>query len=163
MRKWIIILFLALVAAPTRGYCFETSLLDMHKEVLEESKKIKGLLKDTKDVLLVNSMWDAALITMTQIEAYFSMMGVFNTIDPKEITPEPIRYLRLWLGKIKDTNQLNIKSLNALGEPKDKNTELHMAVLKVYYRKLNDRIDRELEKLNLIEESLEMDMATQQE
>jgi hypothetical protein len=115
-------------------------------------------MKDTRDVVLVSSMWDSAILTMTQLEAYFSMVGMFNIIDMEHMDEGTINYLFLWLNKIKATNELNIKSINAVTAVLDKKTELHTAVLKVYYKKLNDKIDAELEKLSLIEESLKMEL-----
>jgi hypothetical protein len=137
-----------------KAYALDTTLLEMRNEVFEESKKIKPLLADSKDIVLVNSMWDSCIITMTQLDAYFTILSVFNTIKNEDLTKEAINYLVLWLNQIKSTNELNIKSLNAITQKIEPDTEVHMAVLKVYYKKLNEQIVSELDKISLVEESL---------
>ena len=153
----LIAAFVAVLACQV-AYALESELMDMYDELQKESENIKVLMKNTKDIVLVSSMWDSTILTMTQLEAYFSMVGVFNAIDMDEMDEGAINHLILWLNKIKATNELNIKSLDAVKMTLNRKTELHTAVLKVYYRKLNDKIDAELEKLLLIEESLKVEL-----
>ncbi|MBN1872512.1 MAG: hypothetical protein JW800_08070 [Candidatus Omnitrophica bacterium] len=156
MKKLIFVVFAAIILASGVSYAFDSALLDMYDELQQESNKIRVLLKGSKDIVLVSSMWDSTIVTMTQLEAYFSMLGIFNIIDVKQMDEKAIDYLIRWLNKIKATNELNIKSLNTVKTTLERNTELHTAVLKVFYRKLSDKIDAEIEKLMLISESMEI-------
>ena len=156
MKKIPVIVIALLLFFCSAAHALETALLDMHDEIAEESKKIRALLNETKDIVLISSMWDSCILTMTQLEAYFSMLGIFNAVNPQEVDKGATNYLILWLNKIKSTNDLNRKSLGSIEKKMTKGTELHIAVLKVYYKKLNDKIDLELEKISLIEESLKI-------
>jgi hypothetical protein len=153
MRRIASIVLSLVIFANTSVYAFDTALINKRSEILEESKKIKSLLTKSQDVILVNSMWDACVLTMTQLDAYFLMVSVFNTIKRKDISKEAVDYLITWLKEIKKTNDVNIKSLNAVSRDLDPNTEVHRAVLKVYYNKLNGEIDSELKKITLLKKS----------
>jgi len=152
----VILIFLVLCVFSTAAcHAFESRLLDIHNQIFEESKKIKDLFRTTKDVILISTMWDSCIITVNQLEAYFFMVSIFNTIKERQLEEKPVGYLMDWLNKIKQTNELNIKSLDDMGQALEPSTELHLAVLKVYYKKLNSEINEELEKLSTLKKSLE--------
>ena len=157
MKKitFIMLVLFSFFAVTGQAVAFESKLLDIHNKILEESKKIKEIFTGTKDVILVSTMWDSCIVTITQLEAYFFMVSIFNSINEKDMGEEPVDHLSNWLNKIKKTNEMNINSLNSVSHPVSPDTELHMAALKVYYKRLNKEIDEELEKLSVLKKVLE--------
>ena len=149
--KKIILLTLAAVVF-TNGIVFAagSKLMDIRNKFLVESQEIKGLLPQTKDVILVNSMWCSGAMTISQLDAYFSELGIFNTIKKKEIAGTAIDFLVNWLREIKETNDLNIQSLGSITQNIEPNTKLHLETLKGYYADLNGRIEKEFVKLNAL-------------
>lgn len=155
MKKLVMLMILSVVVFSVfSAYALDTGLFDVYNEILEESKRIKTLLETSQDIILVNSMWDSCIMTMTELEAYFNLLRIFNKIKQENLDEETVGYLGDWLNKTKKTNELNIKSLNAISRPLDPNTEVHIAALKVYLKKLNKQIDAELEKISTIKNSL---------
>lgn len=154
MRKIIFVILALVMLLNFSVLALDTALFDLRNRIFEESKEIKSLLQDSKDAVLVSSMWDSCIIAMTQIDAYFSMLGIFNTIKKENLSDASINYLIDWLGQIKGTNELNIKNLSALYQPMEPNTEVHVAVLTDYFGNLNKQIDVELDKLSIIKKTL---------
>ena len=149
----------ALIAAVLLSMCVnalaaESMFMQMREDIVENSKMIKSLPLDSKDVLIISSMWDSCIMTITQLDAYFSLVGMYNTIPQDQVTEEAIGYLELWLKEIKTTNELNLKSLTSIKQEVEPNTELHLAALRVFYRKFNKEIEAELEKLSLLKQAL---------
>jgi hypothetical protein len=126
----------------------------MRNKIFEESKDLKSLLANSKDIILINSMWDSCIIAMSQLDAYFTMLGIFNTIKEENLKEEVINYLTSWLEGIKKTNELNIKSLDAVSVTLESKTKAHILRLKDYFGKLNDQINAELDKISLLKKSL---------
>ena len=153
MRK-IIFIVLTLSFFCFSAYALDTKIVGMRNKFFEESKAIKTLLADSKDMILLNSMWDSCIMTMTQLDAYFSMVGIFNTIKKETLTEEAINYITNWLEAIKKTNDLNIKSLNAITNPVEPKTKIHMEKLRGYFNDLNNQINTELNKISIIKKSL---------
>ncbi len=152
--KKIIFIILALSIFCFSSYVFAAPLMDMRNKIFEESKVIKSLLVTSKNTVLVNSMWDSCIITLTQLDAYFYMQGIFNTIKKEDLNEACVNYLINWLNEVKKTDELNIKSLNTISvavEPKEK---IRMEKLKEYFSDLNKQIDNELSKLSLLNQSL---------
>ena len=136
------------------SYALDTTLLDMRNRIFEQSKELKALLPKTKNVIFVNNMWDTCVLTMTQLEGYFFMLGIFNTIKAESMSEESIDYLGMWLNEIKRTNTLNIKGLNAITAPLESDAKAQVDKLKAYYNDLNTRIDSELKKLSLLKKTV---------
>jgi hypothetical protein len=128
----------------------------MRNKISAESKQIKTLLLESKDMVLMNSMWDSCVITMTQLDAYFYMVGIFNTIKKEDLKGDTINYLTNWLNIIKDTNELNIKSLNTAIQILEPKTKVYKERLKSYFSELNKKIDSELVKISLLRKSLKI-------
>lgn len=155
MKRIAFVVLVLFMLSTVASYAFESKLLSVYNQIFDESKRIKALLPDTKDILLMNSLWDSCLVTITQIEAYFFMLSIFNTIKKEEMQEPSVDYLVDWLNKTKSANELSIKSLDAFTQPADPNTQLHMAALKVYYKKLNSDIDEEIKKLSVLKKSVQ--------
>ncbi len=153
MKRIAFVVLALFLFSTVASYAFESKLLTIYNQIFDESKKIKALLASTKDVLVMNTLWDSCLVTVTQLEAYFFMLSVFNTIKDKEAEDASADYLINWLTKTKSTSELNIKSLDAFTMTVEPNTQLHMAALKVYYKKLNSEIDEEVKKLSILKKA----------
>ncbi len=152
------LLVLALVVGLSANACAQsTGLMEMRNKLLTESQQIKALFQDTKDVILVSSMVDSCVLTASQLDAYFSQLGIFNTIKKDEVTPAAINFLEQWLKGIKGTNDLNIKSLNAFtvdASSKQAKTKLHLERLTGYFAELNTQVDQELAQLAALRSAL---------
>jgi len=144
-----LIAFILIILFSLNAYALDTTLLDMRNKIFKESKEIKALLTRSKDVFLINSMWDSCVLTMAQLDAYFSMLGIFNTIRNDCLSPTAVDYLSDWLKEIKQSNDLNVKSLNSFMMTIEPETKGYVDALKDYYNDLNARIDKELNKLTL--------------
>ncbi|MBI5150936.1 MAG: hypothetical protein HZA28_09255 [Candidatus Omnitrophica bacterium] len=129
------------------AYAEESSLMDLRNKILVESQGIKAWLPDTKDAVLVSSLWDSCVLTISQLDAYFSQLGIFNTIKKEDVTPAAVEFLEKWLQGIKNTNDVNIKSLAAVSQPLQAKTKLHVERLSGYFADLNKEIDKELAKV----------------
>lgn len=153
MKKVVFIFLIMSIVLNCSVYAADNALFTMRGEIFEESKKIKAVLADSKDVILVSSMWDSCVILLTQLDAYFSMLGIFNAIKDKDLTADPINYIYSWLKGIKETNELNIKSLNEVVQVNDAKTKPQMEILKVYFKDTNDNINAELKKFDALRKS----------
>lgn len=156
MKKTLLIIF-ALVAGLSlnaHAQAAATGLMEVRNKVLKESQEVKALLPDTKDVILVSSMLDSCILTVSQLDAYFSQLGIFNTIKKENVTPGAIGFLEQWLNTIKSTNDLNIKSLNAITQNIQAKTKLHLERLTGYFADLNTQIEQELAQLAALKKAL---------
>jgi hypothetical protein len=149
----VVVLLLLNVSAYAANVSF-VSFLDMRKKIFDESKAIKAELTSSKDMVLINSLWDSCVITIGQLDAYFSMLGIFNTIKKGALSGDAVDYLINWLKRIKDNNTLNITSLNAVTMKIEAKTKLHIDKLTNYFVDLNKRIDQEIVKLTLVKDSV---------
>lgn len=129
------------------AYASDPGLLTLRGKLFSESQELKVALASSQDAVLVSSMWDSCIISLTQIDAYFSMLGIFNTIKKENASEAAADYLSGWLNEIKRTNDLNIKSLESVSLITDQSTKDHMEKLKVYFSELNAQIAAELKKV----------------
>lgn len=153
MRKTVAILILFILLG-SQAYALDTGLVDMRARAFEESKTLKPLLTKSKDMILLNSLWDACIITISQLDAYFSMVGIFNTINKEDATQEAVNYLISWLKEIKKANDVNIISLSAVTQAIEPNTVVYMEKLRGYFKDLNQQLDSELERLSALKNAL---------
>lgn len=154
MKKIVFIILTFVIFLSFNAYALNSTLINMRTKIFEESKDLKSVLTDSKDVVLVNSMWDSCIIAISQLDAYFNMLGIFNTIKKVNLKEDAINYLSGWLEGIKKTNKLNIKSLDAMTLSLQPKTKAHIVKLKDYFDKLNDQIDVELDKISILRKSL---------
>lgn len=155
--KRTLLIVLALVAGlsfSAHAQATATGLMEIRNKLLTESQQIKALFSDTKDVILVSSMVDSCILTASQLDAYFSQLGIFNTIKKDDVTPAAIHFLEQWLNGIKNTNDLNVKSLNAVTQNIQAKTKLHLERLTGYFTDLNTQIDQELAQLAALKSAL---------
>lgn len=154
MRK---IIFIGLALTFFLGlnvYGLNNSFLDIHNKIFEESQEIKLLLPNSKDIVLLSSMWDTCLLTISQLDAYFHMLGIFNTINEKNLNQEAVAELTQWLSEIKRGSELNLKILNESARPTEASTKNHIEKIKSHFSELNKRIDAELGKVSILDKSI---------
>lgn len=156
MRKRVAVLCAAAIILGSSAYAFETSLLDIRNKIFEESKKIKLLLTTTENPLLVTSMWDSCIVATAQLDAYFHMLGIFNTIKQDATSVYAVDFLSSWLNIIKDTNTLNIRNLDAIANNVEPAVRAHTAALSGHFADTNERIAKELNKIFLLKKSIEL-------
>lgn len=156
MKKIFFVAVLVLVLLAQSLYAFDTTLRDIRTEVYTESNEIKALMRKTRDPVLVSSIYDSCLITITQLDAYFHMLNIFNTIERKNLKQEALDSLMTWLVTTKNMNDLNIMSLGDTTQAFDRDTKTHMKKLKKIYSRLNEKIDAERKKIDSIKRSLRL-------
>ena len=144
MKKIISIVLLLFIFSNLNAYAMDAKIIELRNKIFEESKQIKSLLGNSKDVVLLTGMFDACLLTVSQIDAYTYMMGIFNTIKDTEVNEEAFKYLTEWLILMRTTSSLNIKSFDAVIQPIEPSTKPHIGILKDYFTNLNKKIDNEL-------------------
>lgn len=148
MKKNILVILFLLVFSTISSYALDTGLFEMRNKIVVESKQLKSLLLESKDMVLMSSMWDSCVMTMTQLDAYFYMVGIFNSVkNPSEQT---INFLLNWLKIIKSTSELNIRSLDASTQVIEGRTKTHKEKLKKNFAELNKNIDAELERVTTL-------------
>ncbi len=148
--KRIMIMLILVSLLSSQAYALDTGLINMRAKIFEESKAIKPLLTKSKDIILLSSLWDSCVIAMSQLDAYFSLVGIFNTIKKEDATDTAVNYLMDWLREIKKTNDVNIIGLSALTQAIEPNTVVHMEKLRGYFKDLNKQIDAELERVSAL-------------
>ncbi|MBU2102275.1 MAG: hypothetical protein ABH865_06015 [Candidatus Omnitrophota bacterium] len=138
------------------AYPLGTTLLDIRNGIFEEAKQVQSLLNQSKDAGLVVSMWDTCIISVTQLNGYFYMLGIFEKIKTEDLSEEPINYLLSWLLEIRKTNDMNIKSLEQYAMPVEAKTKAQRERIRGYFVELNKRIDREITKIKLLWQSVQV-------
>lgn len=151
MKKKILILSALLVFFSVNGYALENDLLEMRSKISAESKQIKTLFLKSKDTVLMSSMWDSSVMAMAQLDAYFYMVGIFNSVkSPDEAT---VNYLINWLKIIRSTSELNIKSLDAATQILEPKTKVYKERLRGDFGELVKKIDSELKRVSMLKKA----------
>ena len=148
------IVFITAMLTAVMAYAADSPFLDLRSKISDESREVKSLMANSKDPILISSLWDSCLMTASQLDAYFAMLGIFNTIKKQDYTQEAIDQLYGWLTAIKKTNDLNVKSLDSVMETIDSDTRMHVVVIKNYFKQLSREIDSELNKLSLLKKTV---------
>ena len=154
MKKIVFIVLALVILLGKTVFALETRFMNIRSKILIESQEIKSLLADTKDIILVNSMWDSCAMAISQLDAYFSLVGIFNTIKKEDASDAALDFLVKWLNGMKNTNNVNINSLNSVTQKLQAQTQLRLEKLKGYFAELNQQIDAELKKLSAFKETL---------
>lgn len=156
-NKMIIVLAVMILTAGVNAHAFDTSLIDIRGRFFQESKHIKGLIvTNPTDIIIINNLWSSCLATVNQLDAYFNMLGIFSEVKKSEQNQEQADYLLSWLNEIKAANSLNIKSLNAANPSLAGETQKFAGKLSILFEDLTKRIDKEIEKINIIKKSMQI-------
>jgi hypothetical protein len=121
--------------------------------MFDESQEIKALLSRSKDAVLLISMFDSCIMAVSQIDAYFYMLGIIEPIKKEDLSSASLDFIAKWLNGIKKTNELSIKSLNIVMQAIEPKTKAHIEKLKLYFGVLNNQINSELNKIYLLEKA----------
>jgi len=149
---FIKLLCVAMAVALMAGnvYAADMKLMEMRDRVYDESTQMKPLLANSQDVVLLGSMWDACLMAMMQLDAYFYMVGIFNEVNEEAAKAQTIDYLIKWLTQMKAANDVNIGNLSTVGMPVQAKTQVHIDRLKNLFFDINKVLDVEIRDLNFL-------------
>ena len=137
-------------------YAIDTRLLDLRNRILNESDELRVLLPNSKDAVILVSMFDSCLIAASQIDAYFHMLGIFESIKEKDLTDVAFDFILSWLNEIKNTNNLNIKNLSASTQTNVPTTQVHVEKLKGYFIEFNNRIKTEIDTVSMLKKTFKI-------
>lgn len=154
MKKPILILFMLFLLVNFCAFGLDTSLLGMRREFFKESQDIKRDMTNSKDIILINSLWDSCIMAISQLDAYLVMIKIFTSIEEDVVTKEAIDAITDWLNSMKKSNRLNIKSLDRVDRVFVESTKKHVRILKTYFVVLNNIIDKELKKFSAMKRIL---------
>jgi hypothetical protein len=147
MRKIFVIV--AVVAFWATGAYAESDfkILELRNRFFEESKQVKDLIPQSKDPAVLMSLYNSCVLTITQFDAYFGMLGIIQTMSDKELSSRALDVVSNWLYEIKRTNALNISTLDGMKLELAPETKNHLARLKAYFAESTMRADAELSKI----------------
>lgn len=147
MKKLVLVVALVALISGFTAYAEEgPTLFELRNDIFSKSKEMRPLLAGAKeDMIFMNSMWDASIATMQQLDAYFNMLGIFETIKKEDVTKKAIAYLSDWLNTINTNNRMNVQNLNAISQKAfDPATKARAINMIAYYNRLNARIGKEV-------------------
>jgi hypothetical protein len=156
MKKIIAFLFLLFTLFNFKAYAIDFQVFDMRNKLFEEAKEIRLLLPKSKDAVFLTAMFDSCIIATSQLDAYFSMLGIFESIKKRDLNDAPIDFIVNWLNEIKKTNEINIKMLTSVTQQIDSATRVHIKKLEAFFKELTGRINAELDKFSSIRASLKL-------
>jgi hypothetical protein len=119
----------------------------MRNKIFDESKEIRSALISSKNSFLLVTMFDSCIQSTSQLDAYFYMLGLFNSIRRSDLNTGHTDFLISWLSQIKSTNELVLRSLTNLPQPIDSKALLHVKKMQKLFGELNALVDTELKKV----------------
>ncbi len=151
MRRMICVTmaFMMLFAAAA-SYAAGNTFMEIRNKFFAESKEIKSIFTVNKDIVLIASMWDTCMVVISQLDAYFYMAEIYNTIIPTQVTKVAVDSLIGWLKEIKKTNSLSLSLLNDPNVQVEPATMIRMESLKRLLLDLDARVDNELARLGTL-------------
>ncbi len=154
MKKAVLIILFCAIFFSSYAFAFDSvTLVGIRNSLFEETRVITPLLADSKDVILLNNMWNMCVVAITQVDAYFSMLNLFNAIENNKKSYAAIDQLTSWLNQIKSVNVSNIKSLEA--ETIEEKTLIQVRKIRGYFAMLNRQVDIDLLRISMVKKSLE--------
>jgi hypothetical protein len=149
MKKLILVLAFWLCLSSGAG-AVDFKMFDMRNKIFEGSKEIKALISTSSDAVALTSMFDACLVSITQLDAYFNMLGILETINKEDLSRPAVDFIISWLNEMKSSSDLSLKFIGGLAQPLEPKTREQIEKLKAYFKELNKLADAELYKLSLI-------------
>jgi hypothetical protein len=154
MKKSIFLILVLILAWCGMAQALETTLVDVRNDILKNAQEMKGYFTTSRDPLLLNSMWDSSVMAVSQLDAYFSMLGIFNTIKNENLTEDSVKYLLKWLKQVQETTELNIKGLEAIKTTTDARSKVFALKLKDIFNNLKSKLAQENQNVAKLGESL---------
>jgi hypothetical protein len=131
----------------------DNRLLDMRNKIYGTSIEVRGLLQTSKDVVLLIGMFDSCLMAVSQLDAYFSMLGIMESMKRSSPNQETYKFFSEWLKGIKNTNDQNVLTLSEATRVIDPVTQAKVERLKSDFVALNGLISNELTKFYVIDKA----------
>ena len=159
MKKIIFgILALAMVVFLNFEACAldSASFFRMRTQLYNESQDLKALIANSPDAAVINGIWGTCLITISQLDAYVCMIGVFNSVKGKDSEAEAVNYLSTWLSGMKSTSDLNIKAITDIPFKVQPKTKVYLEKLKGYLVELNKMVDMEIGNVASLSKAMKM-------
>jgi hypothetical protein len=145
MKKIILLVLSLLLAWNFSAYALDTTLLDVRNEIFKNGQDLKEFFATSRDPLLLNSLWDSSVTVVSQLDAYFSMLGIFNAVKNENLNDEAFSYLIAWLNRIKESADLNIQSLDGIKTTTDARSKMFVSKFKASFNNLRDGVPKELQ------------------
>jgi hypothetical protein len=154
-RKLMLIFLILFFIMRAETFALDLGIVEIRNKLFEESSKIKSSLTASKDAVMMVNMFDSCILSVNQIDAYYSMLGVMETIKGENLTRQAVDLVVDWLNAMKKTNELNIKNLETVTQQIEPATRVFLGRIKGYFRELNKKLDRELSRLLVVKLSLQ--------
>jgi len=137
------------------AYGLDTKLLDLREKLFGESNQIKqSITPQNRDFVLLSGIFDSCILAVTQIDAYFYLLGVFEFIRKEDLNKNCFNFLLSWLNMMKKTNDLSLKNLNTAGPIMEEETKNYIARIKSYFIELDKQIIKEKNRMDILMRSL---------
>ncbi|MCH7504034.1 hypothetical protein IID04_00145 [PVC group bacterium] len=152
MKKIICLFTIGIFFASSAAYAESTisELKSMRDKMFQVSVELKTVLTKTKEVILANTLWDASVMTVTQLDAYFIMVGIYETIPRESRLEQAAQYIIYWLTSVENTNDVNIKSLESMTNLTDPRLDKYVQTMKSFFQNINSLIRGEITKLKIL-------------
>jgi hypothetical protein len=154
MRKILFLTLGLVLGLSLAAQALETTLIDSRNEILQNAQEMKTYFTTTRDPVLLNNMWDSSALAVSQLDAYFSMLGIFNTIKKENLDEAAFNYLIKWLNQVKDSTALEIKSLDAVNKTADARSKVLMLKTKGIFNNFIARVTKELQTVSQYQATL---------
>lgn len=156
MKKFIFITVVFIIFSGCRTYAVDTRLLNLRNSIFDASQELKPLIDNSRDAVVLVSLFDSCLLTVTQIDAYFHMLGVFESAKKEAQTADSFDFILSWLSTIKNTTDSNINNLDRPLRIFVPSTDINIDKLKVYYKELKTLIQNESNRVTAIQKALKI-------
>ena len=154
MKKIIFLVLTLVLVWSCFAQALETTLIDVRSEIMKNAQGMQAYFASSRDPVLINSMWDSSIMAVSQLDAYFSMLGIFNTIKKDNLDAVSANYLISWLNQIKATAELNIRTLDSIKSTTDARSKVFAIKLKDIFNNLKTRVIGELQTVTKLQASL---------
>lgn len=163
MKKAAVAIVVSLLCAHLAleaAYAVDSKLLQLRGRIFEGSQEIKALITPaSKDAAVLTSLFDSCIVAVNQVDAYFSMLGLFEAVRKEDRTATTIDFLGNWLSQIKRTNDLNLKFLGSAPAAVEESTKAQIEKLRGYFSELNSWVEKEQVKLSVLRKALKAPQA----
>lgn len=157
MKVRLISLFslIVLVTSFNIGYTQQINPMQgLRDKIFQESKDIKDIMSKTNDLIMMTVLFDSCTITLSYIDAYFSMLNILDTIEDEYITTDTLDVINKWLISMEAANDMNLRSLDSSIPTFEQQTRQHIDRLRGYFTQLKTYINDEQRKLNILKRSV---------
>jgi hypothetical protein len=152
--KKVIPLLIVGIFFTCNALALDLKMLDIRQKIFVLSQEIKDNVPKTKDSYAMQAMFNSCLMTASQLDAYFHMVGVFDTIKKENLSTTAVDFLTAWLQQIQKTNQLNLNTFNTIISSVEPATKKYVERVRLTFSDLGGIIVEELNKVNALKKSI---------